>query len=406
MKKLFAGKKFNGHIHIPPSKSHTIRSILFSFLKFGKTVINNPLISDDTKMALSFCSKMGADIIINKYSVIIDSSSLKNTDEVYIDCGNSGTTLFFSTAVSSLFDFKVHFTGDSSLSSRSVKGLLNALKKMGVLISVKSDNSKEWYLPYFIKGKALASDIIINCTTSQFVSALLLIMPLLDGESTLTVSNLCERPYIEMTLSYLKMNNISYYVSEDLTFYRFSGSEKYVKDNYIIPPDMSSALPFYALKVLTSSEIVFDNFFTDRLQADYKAFEVIDSMMKDEKSVFDIGDFPDSLPVLCCTATQAKRPVLFKNVANARIKETDRIKVISENLNILGIKTQQTVDSIKIYPNKTLHGGILDSYNDHRIAMALSVLSALCKGDVYLKNEKCTNVSFPDFWNIMESISY
>lgn len=396
---------------IPGSKSHAIRAIVIALFSRSVCTIHNVPQSEDIRTCLEAAKTLGASYKRKGKTVIIDSENLKENDDVTLCCNNSGTTLFFLTALCSTLNGKITFTGDESLSKRSSENLLNSLKDLGV--KVEGTN-----LPYTLQGPLKGGRTKIDCPTSQFLSALLLACPLAKRKCVVEVGILNEKPYVEMTEKYLKKNNIRYTVKDKT--YRIKPRQKFSCSDVTIPCDYSSALPFFAAAAILNKTIKINNLFPDDSQADSQALDILVSMGCTVKRTsaslvftgcgklkavdMNLNALPDSLPVLAVTACFADNCVRIKNVSHARLKESDRIHCMAVNLRKLGVKTEEFEDGLLIHPVKEFKEAEVDTFKDHRIAMALAVASLKCETEIIIKDKDCVGVSFPSFYKVFEGV--
>ncbi|MBQ7282866.1 MAG: 3-phosphoshikimate 1-carboxyvinyltransferase, partial [Spirochaetales bacterium] len=178
-KTLYPGSVW-GQVDIPASKSQTIHALLLALFSRGVSTITNPLLCSDTQACLDFCTKLGACISYSDNTMVIDSSSLRPKDGLEIDCKNSGTTLFFATALSCALGVDIRFTGDDTLKRRPVRSLLSSLHDLGANVDPTIE-----YAPYSICGPLLGGHTSIRCMTGQYLTALLLAAPLAKEDITI-----------------------------------------------------------------------------------------------------------------------------------------------------------------------------------------------------------------------------
>lgn len=399
-------------ITIPSSKSHSIRALCIALFSRSVSTIENLSECDDVKTCLNACEILGAVLKKEGNCTIIDSTHLSDNKDVLIDCRNSGTTLFFLTALCSTLNCKVTFTGDASLQKRSAENLLNALSNLGVMIEGKN-------LPYSVHGPMKGGTTQIDCPTSQYLSALLLAAPLARNSCTVTVRMLNEKPYVQMTEDYLAKQKIEYTQNDGK--YIIAPNQKYKGFSCSVPGDYSAATPFFAYAALTGSQVKIKNLDINDTQPDKCIVKLLQKMgcsvitgrnevvlkgPEHLKSVdMDLNSMPDSLPVMAVVSCFADRPIRIFNVAHARIKETDRIHVMALNLNSIGADITETEDGLIVRPVKYFNGGKVDSFKDHRIAMAMAVASLKCRNSLIIENKECAGVSFPDFFSVFEEVS-
>ena len=404
----------NGKTKCPPSKSYTHRAVFLAALSEGVSRIYDPLISRDTLSTMNACRALGPQVYDEGSSLRIIGSQLKAPDNV-IDAENSGTTIRIATSVCSLVSSGyVVLTGDSSLRTRPMGPLLSSLERMGVeCFSTKLDGTP----PIVVKGGGLkGGNVTINGSiSSQFLSSLLIVSVRATGDVSIAVEgDQVSRPYILSTIASMEKFGIEVERDDELrNFYVKSG--KYSPCKFYVPSDLSSASMLIAAGILVGKDrvqLLGLNF--DLPQGDSKIFSIIKQMngkiimdtTKGELSVegaerldggeFDLKDSPDLLPVVSILSLKAKSPVVISGISHARFKETDRVRNITSQLRKLGATVSENYDSISIRPPTILNNASLESFNDHRIFMALAIAS-LMTNHSSLNGAESVDVSYPSF---------
>jgi 3-phosphoshikimate 1-carboxyvinyltransferase len=438
MRAIVSPSIFSGTFRVPPSKSHTIRQILIASLAKGTSVIDHPLDSLDTQSCISVCRTLGTEIDLQydkgkliRLAVnglgIGDGGSFKYSDEP-LDVGNSGTTLFLMMAVAALGNNPIHFTGDAQTQKRSAQNLIDALVGLGV--QVVSENG---CVPLSIQGPIKGGRISLSCPTSQYLSALLLAAPLAP-KGTITeidVPLLNEKPYIEMTLSYLDEQDVKYECNKDFSCFKIEGGAHYMPMHGSVPGDFSSAAFPACAAAISGGNVSLLGLNPNDTQGDKKIFDYLSKMgcnvkwkkLPDDEWVvsvsrdkqmqgieIDLNDTPDMLPALAATAVFASGKTVLKNVAHARIKETDRVKIMAEELGKLGAEIEEKPDGLIIHGKagkgaSILNGGKVthkvSSHGDHRIAMASAIAALGAKSSIEIDNAECVDVTYPGFLNLL-----
>ena len=404
----------NGEVAIPPSKSHSIRALLIAAFARSVSTIENLLLSDDIKNCIEVCKALGTTVAVSGNRTIIDSTHLIKEGEVVLNCGNSGTTLFFATALCCTLNIKALFTGDLSLSGRTAKNLLKSLSDLGAEIS------ENFEVPYFVKGTLKGGRTEIDCPTSQYLSALLLACPLAENDSRIKILSLNEKPYVAMTLSWLKKQDIRYSYNEKEREFLIYGKQSYQGFNAKIPGDYSSAAFFFTAAAITGGKVSVSGLEEDDTQGDRRILDILNKMgclitsengqitlrgpEKLKAVKMDLNSVPDLLPVLAVAGCFTDGEVVISNVAQARLKESDRISVMVNNLNSIGADITETDDGMIIRPVKYFSGGRISCFNDHRVAMAMAVSSLKCSSSLIITGAETASVSFPEFFNIFNNL--
>jgi 3-phosphoshikimate 1-carboxyvinyltransferase len=406
--------RLSGTTRCPSSKSYTHRAVFVAALSEGESQIQDPLISRDTLSSINACRALGTKILHEGSSLLIIGTPLM-VPETVIDSGNSGTTLRLATTTCSLIEsgYSV-LTGDSSLRTRPMGPLLEALKALGVeCFSTKLDSTA----PIVVKGGGLqGGNVTINGSiSSQFISSLLIAAVRARGDLTIEVEgDQVSRPYINSTLATMERFGVKVERDYDLRNLRVrSGS--YTSSAFHVPSDLSSASMLMAAGILTSKDkIRLSGLNFDLPQGDSMIIGIIKQMngkitvdkLKGEVVVeesekldggeFDLIDSPDLLPVVSVLALKATSRVILKGISHVRFKETDRVKNIATELRKLGARVEETQDTIAIYSPSNLKNASLDSFDDHRLFMALAIASLLTQHST-LTGAESVDVSYPSF---------
>ena len=400
----------SGTFCVPGSKSHTIRAVAFATMAEGKSEIFNPLSSEDTESSLKASVVLGAEVKKEKKCWIITGHG-KNLQisQDFADLGNSGTSLRIFSALAALGNKKISFDGDSSLRTRKMAPLLKALEGLGAKIT----SSENWTCPLSVKGPIKGGKIRMECKSSQYLTALLIATPLLENDSEIELTLLNEKPYVEITLDWLTKMGISFNASNDLMHFNIKGGQIYRPFKTSIPGDFSTATFPLASSAVTGGTVTLKNLdFSDK-QGDKEVFYYLDKMgmkIRKDSSVtevipaklsgieIDMNSTPDALPAMAVIGCFADGKTILKNVPQARMKETDRIASMTCELRKMGANVEEFEDGMAISKSQ-LHGTELESYGDHRIAMALAIAAMGANGKSVIKNAECSSVTYPAFFD-------
>ncbi len=411
--KVYNTPKLRGKIDIPASKSHTIRAIVISTLAEGKSIIKNPLYSEDTKAAIGAASSLGAKIIQQEEKLEIEGVAGKpKIPKDTIDMANSGTSLRLFTSIAALADDWISFDGDLSLRNRPMKPLLDALSNLGA--KVKSNNGK---CPLSIKGPIKGGKTPIEAISSQFLSSILLVSSYAKEDVEIEVERLNEIPYVDMTLKWLDFQNIKYQNNNMKHFFIKSGQIYHIFEKKI-PADWSSAsFPICACATM-DSDCIIGGLDTKDVQGDKKIVDILKDMganiQKTDEGLnitssnlfgrsIDLNMTPDLFSIMCIAGCKAEGITTLENVSHARIKETDRIKVMTEELKKMGADIKEREDGVVIR-GKKIKGSKVCGHNDHRVVMALALAGLIAKGSTDISGAEAINVTYPSFVDSMRSI--
>ena len=409
--------KLSGKIIIPSSKSQTIRALLISVFSRGVSYIKHPLISDDTESCINAVKAMGADVnILENGDITVDATyAFSDMDELSIDAGNSGTTEYLSLPMLSSLGIQVNIDGDEMLRKRPLKPLLDALESLGA-----ETESTEGFPPASIRGPLDGGECTIECKTSQYLSGLLLGAPLAIGDCHIKCSVLFEKPYVKMTLKWLDDQGIKYRISDDLEEVWVKGGQSYKPLDTYIEGDFSSASFFFVTAAIHGTEVTVEGLDKNSTQGDKEILNILEKMgcsikwngmavtvkgpEKLKGGVFDLNTIPDTLPALSVVAAFAEGDTILENVEQARIKETDRIKVMRENLNELGVEAEERRDALVVHGKGSVKGGKAKGYGDHRVIMALAILGTRTEEKTEIDDVSAASVTFPTFFDLLEKL--
>ena len=412
MRVLVNKSEVKGRVRAPASKSYTIRGLMCAALARGESKIIHPLISDDTEAALNVLSKIGVEIHKTEDLWQVVGGNFHEPDSDLF-CGDSAATLRFMTAIGSQVPGRCRLVAGPSLAQRPVKPLIQALKQLGADCSSWGEIA-----PVVINGGGLKGGTteLPGNISSQFVSALLLISPLAkQGVKIRLTTPLESKPFILMTLDCLKKFGIKVEASPDLREFN-TLPQSYTPAKYRVEGDWSSASYLLALGAL-SGTVELENLNPESLQGDKIILRFLRDMgasVDIDKNIVavrksrlkairaDLSDCIDLLPTVAVLAAAADGISEFTGIERARIKESNRVSALREGLGKMGIKAQEERNRLLI-AGSTPKGAVIDTRNDHRIAMAFSVLGTVT-GETVIDNAECVSKTFPEFWKVMRSI--
>lgn len=376
----------NGAVTLPPSKSAAHRAILCAFLAGGGTV--SPMIpSRDMQAAI------GA------------ANSLKNGEKI-INCIESGNTLRFFIPVVAALGKEVTFTGEGRLPQRPLGEYIELLPKHGV--QIQSSGS----LPLHISGKLQSGDFHIRGDiSSQYITGLMLALPLLDGDSNIILTTpLKSKPYVDMTVNVLADYGVE--IKETDSGYFVKGNQHYCVRDYTVEGDWSHAA-FFMSAAAIGGRITLKGLDMHSAQGDKAVCDVMRlfgaEVAADENGVtcahrelrgidIDCDDIPDMVPAIAVTAAFAKGKTVIRGAQRLRFKESDRIEAIVSNLKKMGVGVTETADGMIIEPAR-VSGAALKGYNDHRIVMAFSVAASFANGGTTIDDAQSVNKTYPSFFD-------
>ena len=407
--------KLSGNIVCPANKSYTHRAIILGTLTEKTSIIKNALQSKDTCATIEACKKFGAQIKEAGNEITIDGIKEFKNQGLEIDAQNSGTTIRIAAAVSSLIEGKTTLTGDESLRQRPMQQLLDALESLGAKCS-----STEGKPPITVSGIINGGEINIpGNISSQFSTALLLIAPKIEKGLVLNIDgDLVSKPYLDATINVMekfgvKVNTIMPYKKYQIL------PQKYSPATLTIPTDFSSLALLLSAAVLLGDELTCEVTLGDLPQGDEKIIDILEmlgvtvtlnettitvkSPEKLKGGKFDLKNTPDLLPPLAILALKTSHPIEIINVKHARYKETDRIAILSRELQKLGVKIKENEDGMILEAPDKYQGAELNSENDHRLFMAFCI-AGMFVGDCTVSNPESIAISYPNFISDMNKV--
>jgi 3-phosphoshikimate 1-carboxyvinyltransferase len=413
-------KPINLEISAPPSKSFTHRALILAALAEGRSVITNPLVCNDTNYTLSALEKMGTKINQTKDSIIVHGKSGKlETKKQIIYLGNSGTSLRLLTGLATLSTEEIVLTGSKRLQERPMAPLIQALTDWGAEIFCLKETGRApiTVKPGLMGGvTSLRGDI-----SSQFFSSLLLVSPFAKSDCKIrSTTKISSQPYIDLTLQLMEKFGVQTKHKDEA--FDMAVGQRYQANNCIVEGDYSSASYLFAMVAICGGKIKVTGLNPESLQPDKKILACLEKMgcsivsganwwkvSRHPKETIEgikinMEDAPDIVPTLAAVSYFAKSPTTITNIGHLRFKESDRILALANELQKLGATVEQTDDSLTIYPSTKKQGGVIETYNDHRIAMAISLIGMKVP-NVHISNPNCVKKSFPEFFRVLDHVN-
>lgn len=405
-------RPIDAEIAIPGSKSITNRALLLAALADGPSRLENALFSEDSHWFSECLRRMG---------ITVESDETQATFTVYgqggkfpatsadLFVGNSGTTARFMTAAAALAHGEYHFDGAARMYQRPIGDLLQALRKLGTRFSSQGD-----CFPLTVHANGLrGGETELDATaSSQLLSALLQVAPYADHEVTINIlGTVVSQPYIDITLRMMQQFGI---VADNGNYrkYTIRPGQQYHAQCYVIEPDASGASYFFAAAALTGGRVRIPHLSPDSLQGDTHFVDILERMGcsvtrtaeyievkgPDRLRGIDVNmnGISDTTQTLAAIAPFASEPVTIRDIGHIRHKETDRIAAVVIELRKLGAQVDEFPDGMRIHPSM-VHAGTVDTYDDHRMAMAFAVIGLVVPG-ISINNPGCTAKTFPDFF--------
>ncbi|QRG86284.1 3-phosphoshikimate 1-carboxyvinyltransferase [Bulleidia sp. zg-1006] len=389
---------FNGQeisLKVPTSKSYGHRALIAASLAKGISSIQNLSDNQDIQATMACLRGLGVSFRQDGTQTFVQSN-FHLQDKLVLDCHESASTLRFLIPLALTGNSPIEFTGTKRLLERGQMVYEKLAKEKDFLFQ------KEAY-SILVKGPIQAGHYVVDGgISSQFITGLLFALPLLDGNSSLEIKGkLVSKDYVEMTLDMLRLAKIK--VEKQGNCYFIEGNQNYQAFDYGVEGDYSSAAFLFALAFLQNKDIHIENLNSHSKQADFKIIEFLKQLETRQASFFDVEDCPDLAPILMAVASQLEGRSHFKNIHRLRMKESDRVQAMKEELEKLGIEMEVYANDAfitggRLKPNQVLYG-----HQDHRIVMALSVLATLTNHTM-IQGSEAVQKSYPQFFNDLKKL--
>ncbi|MDN5372198.1 MAG: 3-phosphoshikimate 1-carboxyvinyltransferase [Carnobacterium sp.] len=396
----------NGTVIVPPSKSMAHRAVICASLAAGRSTIKNIQLSDDILATIEGMRSFGAIISYDDQTLTIDG--IRNgaaKESRIINCNESGSTLRFLIPLATLFTGETHFIGQGHLGKRP----LEPYQELFDAQSLHYNQATTENLQLSVAGPLtpgiyeMRGDI-----SSQFITGMLLTLPLLAGDSVLKITTHLEsKGYIDLTLSVLQSFGIVIEQDETGQEYRIKGQQAYSARDYTVEGDYSQAAFWLSANAL-GNELLVNGLDSDSLQGDQaivSILETVNSGSNDSERIIDGAQVPDIIPVVALVAALSKGKTKIINLERLRIKESDRLVATQKELTALGAQIEIVGDSLLIEGVSRLSGGQeVWSHKDHRMAMMLAIASTVCQEPIHIKDTDCVKKSYPNFWETFQQL--
>jgi 3-phosphoshikimate 1-carboxyvinyltransferase len=408
-----------GVAQIPGNKSATARAIVLGGLAEGVSRVSNPLSGLDSFSIVGMMQALGAKInTSNPQEWIFEGAANKpQVPSCVLDAGNSGTGYYLLTAIASLIDGYSVISGDYQICRRPAQPLIDALNDLGAQVF---STRKSGVAPLVIKGPLEGGRTKLPGINSQWLSPLLIAGALSQAGITVIEDNLMERPYVDMTIAWMKLAGATC-SHKNYEEFNVPGEQHYRAFTACVPADWgSSSYPMIGAAI-TDSKVTFVGLDLDDFAGERKFPYILKEMgakvtLSDGGRTITVeggGDLhgieidcsgtPDAVPILTVLGCKAQGKTFLYNISASRLKETDRTRSIKEELTKMGGKFKETSDSLTIYHSE-LKGANIDGRHDHRIVMATAIAGLIAKGTTSIDHAEYVKVSFPTFYEVMKGL--
>ena len=413
-----------GEITVPGDKSISHRSIMFGSLAKGTTRVTHFLEGADCLSTIDCFRSMGVSIEKNEHEVLIHGKGLHGlkAPQTILDCGNSGTTMRLLSGILAAQPFSSELTGDASIRKRPMKRIMTPLSLMGADIESRDGTG---CAPLKIRGKRLQGIRYDSPVASaQVKSAVLLAGLFADGVTSVT------EPYVSRNHTELMLRGFGARIASEGTTASVFPAEELFAQEISVPGDISSAAYFLTDALLIpGSSLLLKNVgvnptrdgilrvcqamgaditrLNERSDSGEPTADLLVRHSSLKGTVIEGDLIPtliDELPVIAVMAALAKGTTVIRDAAELKVKESDRIQVMTENLTRMGARVEATEDGMIIHGGSSLQGAIIDSHQDHRVAMSFAVAALAAEGETEIRDAECVSISYPGFYQDLASL--
>jgi len=413
-----------GDLRLPGSKSLTNRYLLCTALAHGRSTLAGASVADDTRRMVDGLRQLGIGLELDQRAERIEIRGCGGhipADQARIDVGNAGTAMRFLTALACLGYGEYRLDGSPRMRQRPIGQLVDALRRLGATITYEAT---EGCPPLLIFARQLNGGELEFHTppSSQFVSALLMVAPYARDDVLIRIEGeLTSRPYVDMTIRIQRTLGVETLVSDDWRRFLVPATQRYRAADLNVEPDASAATYFWAAAAITGGRATVRGLTRQSLQGDVAFVNVLERMgcrVEEEAQALtvrgpapgalrgieaDLNAMPDTAQTLAVVALFADGPTRISNVANLRLKETDRLAALHRELTRLGAQVELGDDGLAITPPRRLAPAAIETYDDHRMAMSFALAGLVVDG-IVIRNATCVSKSFPAFFETLATL--
>ena len=404
-------------LSMPGSKSFTNRALICASLANGESQLVGWLDSEDTRVMIDSLGRLGVEVEERGGTLLVRGLGGKFAIPLHpLDCGASGTTMRFLTALAALVPGRVVLDGSARMRERPIQPLAEALSALGGSVRTVAGCP-----PVTVQGGSLPGrEVTIDSSqSSQFLSALLMVAPMSENGVKVTSKSITSRPYVDMTLDTMSAFGIAIETPTEQTFW-VAPNQHYRPRTYKIEPDATAATYFFAAAAMTGGRVEVEGLTVASTQSDVRFVEVLERMgcavdrALNSISVrgprylhgidVDLNALPDSAPTLAVVACLARGKTRIRNIWNLRVKETDRMAALECELEKLGANVETTKTDLIIDPPERIKPARIETYGDHRMAMSFAIAGLAVDG-IVIADPDCVAKTFPDFFERLSLLS-
>jgi 3-phosphoshikimate 1-carboxyvinyltransferase len=403
---------------LPGSKSLTNRALVVAALAAGNSTLRAALDSDDTRHMVAALGRLGFSVHWDRAAATITVAGRNGeipAKQADLFGGNAGTAVRFLTSLVSLGRGRFRIDGDPRMRQRPIEDLLVALRALGVAARSERGNGCP---PVVVEAAGIeGGDVsIAGETSSQFVSSILLVAPYARRDVRLDIAGeLVSAPFVDMTLAWMRRCGVE--STRHGTAIRVAAGQRYRAGEAAIEPDATAASYFFAAAALLGGEVTVKGIGRESLQGDVRFLDVLASMGAEVQTDLDrvivrggplrgfdhdFRSISDTFLTAAVLAPFASSPSRIRGVAHTRRQESDRVAAVARELTRLGARVEEAAGELEIHPSP-LHGGEVETYGDHRMAMSFALVGLKVPG-VRIRDPRCVEKTFPDYFACLESL--
>lgn len=412
MKQIISSSAISGSITPPCSKSYAQRALAVALLADGESTIGNLELCDDTRSAIRCIEALGAEVtLIDDSTIRVRGELAPRTDRLHI--GESGLATRLFTPIASLHNQPITINGEGTILYRPISMMIDPLRQLGV--EVRDGGG---FLPIQVCGPMQGGEVAIDGSiSSQFLTGLLLSLPMAQNDTTIYVKNLKSLPYVDMTIDTARRFGVEI-AHKDYCEFFIEGNQHYTATDYMIEGDWSGAAPMFVAGAV-AGEVTVENISRLSLQADTAIIDALISAGAEVESTdnaitvrhrrlkafeFDATHCPDLFPALVALAANCEGTSTLYGTERLLHKESNRAATLAEEYAKAGIEVDIDEQNIMRVRGGKIHGCTADSHGDHRIAMSMAIAALTADAPITIEGAECVAKSYPSFFDDLEQL--
>ena len=412
MKQIISSSAISGSITPPCSKSYAQRALAVALLADGESTIGNLELCDDTRSAIRCIEALGAEVtLIDDSTIRVRGGLAPRTDRLHI--GESGLATRLFTPIASLHNQPITINGEGTILYRPISMMIDPLRQLGV--EVRDGGG---FLPIQVCGPMQGGEVAVDGSiSSQFLTGLLLSLPMAQNDTTIYVKNLKSLPYVDMTIDTARRFGVEI-AHKDYCEFFIEGNQHYTATDYMIEGDWSGAAPIFVAGAV-AGEVTVENISRLSLQADTAIIDALISAGAEVESTdnaitvrhrrlkafeFDATHCPDLFPALVALAANCEGTSTLYGTERLLHKESNRAATLAEEYAKAGIEVDIDEQNIMRVRGGKIHGCTADSHGDHRIAMSMAVAALTADAPITIEGAECVAKSYPSFFDDLEQL--